>query len=405
MTNGATKRTLPLSGVRVIDFSRVLAGPFCTMLLADLGAEVIKIEQPGSGDETRAWGPPWVDEAARLSAYFASVNRNKRSMTLNLKQPQAQAIARRLAHSAQVVVENFKVGQMASFGLGAADLLAQHPALVYCSITGFGQTGPDRHRPGYDYIIQALSGLMSITGPADSEPHKVGVAVSDVFTGLFASNAIQAALRHAERTSQGQHIDLALLDSQVAALVNIASNYLVSGEVPLRLGNQHPNIAPYQTFNALDGPFVLAVGNDRQFVALCEVLERPDLAVDPRFATNPARVEHRTELIAILADAFSVQPVMTWVERVGKVGIPASPIRNVAQALEAPEARARGLVQQIDANGQPLRLVASPIRLDDTSLPIRNPPPPLGADTDPILQHDLGFSKHQIAEMRHKGII
>ena len=274
-----------------------------------------------------------------------SVNRNKRSVTLNLKSERGQQVARELAAESDVVVENFKVGQMAGFGLGYEDLKALNPALVYCSVTGFGQTGPYARRPGYDYVVQAMSGLMSITGPADGEPHKVGVAIADVIAGLFAANAIQAALRHSEQTGTGQYIDIALLETQIAALVNIAGNYLAAGDVPPRLGNQHPNIVPYQTFEAADKPFVLAVGNDGQFKALCELIERPEWAADVRFATNPARVEHREVLVGLLAPIFRERAAADWVDDLLAAGVPAGPINTVAEGIEDEHVQARGLVE------------------------------------------------------------
>lgn len=396
-----------LAGVRVLDFTRVLAGPFCTMLLGDLGAEIIKIEQPIGGDETRQWGPPWFGEGdERLSAYYASVNRNKRSLTLNLKTETGRDLARQLASKSQIVVENFKVGGMAEFGLSYPDLKALNPALVYCSITGFGQTGPYRDRPGYDYVVQAMSGLMSITGPADGEPHKVGVAVSDVFTGLFALSSILAALRHAENTGQGQYIDIALLDSQIAALVNVASNYLVSGLTPPRLGNEHPNIVPYQTFSASDQDFVLAVGNDRQFRLLCDLLGQPALAKDERFVTNPQRSKYRAELVGLLQSYFRKRTASEWVEGLLAAGIPAGPINNVAQILNDPQVLARGLVQEVLlADGSKLPLVGAPMQFSETPTEIRLPPPQLGEHTNEILRTVLGLDSEVVAELRAGGAI
>lgn len=392
-----------LAGVRVLDFSRVLAGPVCTMLLGDLGADVIKVENPGTGDDTRQWGPPWLGDQ---SAYYLSVNRNKRSLTLNLKTPEGQHIARQLAAKSQIVVENFKVGQMAGFGLGYEELRAVNPALVYCSITGFGQTGPYADRPGYDFIIQAMSGLMSITGPADGEPYKVGVAVSDVFTGLFALSAILAALRHAERTGEGQYIDLALLDSQLAALVNVASNTLVSGRPAARFGNAHPNLVPYQIFQASDGAFTVGVGNDRQFAALCAIIGQPELAADLRFATNPARVTHRAELIPMLEAAFVRRTAAAWVEALLAAGVPTGPINDVAAILHDPQVQARGLIQTVTtAAGEALHLVGSPAQLSATPAGIRYPPPTLGQHTDEILQEVVGLDTAAIQHYREIGVI
>jgi crotonobetainyl-CoA:carnitine CoA-transferase CaiB-like acyl-CoA transferase len=392
-----------LDGIRVLDFSRVLAGPFCTMLLGDLGADVIKVENPTGGDETRQWGPPWSGD---LSAYFITVNRNKRSLTLNLKTEDGRELARQLAVSSHIVVENFKVGQMAEFGLDYEHLREVNPALVYCSITGFGQSGPYRDRPGYDYVIQAMSGLMSITGEANGAPTKVGVAVSDVLTGLFAATSILAALRHAEQTGEGQYIDVALLDSQIAALVNIASNYLVSGETPQRLGNEHPNIVPYQTFQATDQAFVVAVGNDRQFDALCQVVGRPELARDPHYVTNPKRLENRASLIEILQAIFATRPAQAWVEGLLEAGIPSGPINNVVDSLNDPQVRARGLIHEMPGNDSAiLRMVGPAAQLSGTPAEVRLPPPDLGQDTDTVLRDVLGLGDEAIAGHRAAGII
>lgn len=396
-----------LAGVRVLDFTRVLAGPFCTMLLGDLGADVIKIENPNGGDESRQWGPPWIGTGdLRLSAYYASVNRNKRSLTLNLRMAAGRELARALAAQSHVVVENFKAGVMAEFGLSYDELRALNPALVLCSITGFGQYGPYHERPGYDYVVQAMSGLMSITGPADGEPCKVGVAVSDVFTGLFAHSAILAALRHAERTGEGQHIDIALLDSQIAALVNVASSYLVSGSTPQRMGNQHPNIVPYQVFSAADQDFILAVGNDRQFAQLCALIGQPALAQDARFATNPARVKYRTELAGLLQAAFRERGASEWVEALVALGIPAGPINTIADILNDPHTAARGLLHQLTLpGGEALRLVGPAAQLSATPAQVRLPPPALGQHTETLLSERLGLDADQIAVYRASGVI
>jgi crotonobetainyl-CoA:carnitine CoA-transferase CaiB-like acyl-CoA transferase len=378
-----------LHGVRVLDFTRVLAGPFCTMLLGDLGADVVKVEQPIFGDETRQWGPPWFG-AGQMSAYFASVNRNKRSLILDLKTPTGRDQAQRLATHSHIVIENFKAGGMAEFGLDYHTLHSLNPALVYCSITGFGQDGPYKDRPGYDYVIQAMSGLMSVTGPVDGEAHKVGVAVSDVFTGLFAVTGILAALRHAEHTGEGQYLDLALLDSQVAALVNVASNALVSQRTPSRMGNQHPNIVPYQTFQAADQAFVVAVGNDRQFTALCDLMGQPDWADDPRFATNPQRLAHRAEVVSALQSIFVTRPASHWVDALLAVGIPTGPINSVMQALHDPQVQSRGMVQSVQTADGELPLVASPLHFTGTPASLRLPPPALGEHTEVVLHEWLG---------------
>lgn len=371
-----------LTGIRVLDFTRVLAGPFCTMLLGDMGADVIKVESP-QGDDTRQWGPPWLGEGdKRESAYYLALNRNKRSITLNLKSSEGQQIARQLAAKSQIVIENFKPGQMAGFSLDYETLRQDNPTLVYASITGFGQTGQYRDRPGYDHVIQAMSGLMSITG--NTEPFKVGVAVSDVLTGMFALSGILAALRHAELTGQGQHLDFALLDSQLAGLVNIASNALVSEQTPMRYGNAHPNIVPYQTFNAFDGDFVVSVGNDGQFAALCRIMEREDLAADPRYATNPERVKHRDLLIPELQAIFATRTVNEWVNALVEQGIPAGPINSVTEALNDPHVVGRNLVRETTLhNGEMLRYVASPLQGENS---VRYPPPGLGEHTEEILR-------------------
>lgn len=380
-----------LDGVRVLDFTRVLAGPFCTMLLADLGADVVKVESP-DGDDTRLWGPPYFTAAdgTTHSAYYLSANRNKRSIVLDLKQPADQSMARALAAHAHIVVENFKPGGMAAFGLGYDALAARQPALVYASITGYGQYGPYASRPGYDFVIQGQSGLMSITGEADRAPSKVGVAVSDVFAGLFASTSILAALRHAERTGQGQHLDIALLDTQLAALVNIASNALVSGDAPPRMGNAHPSIVPYQPFEAADGAFTVAVGNTRQFRALCSVIGLPALANDPRFATNPARVQHRDALIPLLAAAFQWRNATAWVNDLLAAGVPCGIINDVRTALDDPHVRARGLIHALAIGGSLVEVVGSPVQFSATPPTLHRPAPGIGEHTAEVLRDWLG---------------
>ncbi len=396
-----------LAGLRILDFTRVLAGPSCTMLLADFGAEVIKIEHPQRGDDTREWGPPWLavgDE--HLSAYYLSVNRNKRSVTLNLKMPEGLALAKQLALKCDVLIENFKVGQMASYGLGYEQLQPDHPGLIYCSITGYGQTGPYASRPGYDYVIQAQSGLMAITGPADGPPYKVGVAIADVIAGLYAANAIQAALLYRHQTGQGQHLDIALLDTQLAALVNVASNFLVSGQNPPRYGNGHPNIVPYQAFDAADKPFILAVGNDLQFAALCKIIGQPGLARDSRFATNPARVNHREILVPLLQAIFIQRPADTWTADLLNVGIPSGPINQIADAFADPHVQARQLVQSVTfENGEELEMVGPPIQCSTTPPTVRHAPPLLGQDTAEVLTDWLGLGPDVIADYQQRGVI
>src|SRR5207302_4050407 len=316
MANGA------LAHIRVLDLSRVLAGPWATQALADLGADVIKVERPGTGDDTRGWGPPWLREDAGESAYFVSTNRGKRSITVDIARPEGQDIVRRLAAQSDVLVENYKVGALDRYGLGHRPLALLNPRLVYCSITGFGQTGPYRERAGYDFLVQAMGGLMSITGEPDGEPMKVGVAITDILTGMYASTAVLAALAHRERTGRGQQIDLALLDVQVAMLANQAQSYLVTGQLPGRLGNSHPSIVPYRAFATRDGHLVLAVGNDGQFARLCETAGQPGLAKDQRFATNAARVENRAELERILAEIFATRSNQEWIAQLEAATVP-----------------------------------------------------------------------------------
>src|SRR5215510_8558971 len=323
----------PLEGFRILDLSRVLAGPYCTMLLGDLGAEVIKVERPGIGDDTRAWGPPFADGE---SAYYLCANRNKKSITVNLKSPAGQEIIRQLARVSDVLVENYKVGELAALGLGYEDLKRLNPGLVYCSITGYGQTGPDKDLPGYDFVIQGRGGVMSITGETDGEPMKVGVAVVDITAGLFAANAIQAALLARSKTGRGQAIDISLLDAQVAWLANVASNYLVSGQRPQRFGNAHPTIVPYQTFQAQDGFFCVAVGNDGQWQKLCDMLGHPEFATDPRFTTNPARVQYREALVELLQEIFATHDIAFWLQEITIAGIPCGPVQTIDQVFHDP---------------------------------------------------------------------
>jgi crotonobetainyl-CoA:carnitine CoA-transferase CaiB-like acyl-CoA transferase len=396
-----------LVGIKVLDFTRVLAGPLATMMLGDLGADVIKVEHVKRGDDTRAWGPPYAGAPSDgMSAYYLSVNRNKRSISLNLKHPDGQKIARQLAQRSQVLVENFKVGQMTKFGLDYATLQNVHPSLVYCSITGFGQDSPYSQRPGYDYVIQAMSGLMSITGAPEVEGEKVGVAIADVLAGLNAVSAILAALRHAETTGVGQHIDIGLLNTQLAALVNVASNYLVSDNVPQRHGHQHPNIVPYQTFQASDGRFVCAVGNDRQFRALCELIGQGAWADDERFATNSARLAHRDTLVALLDEIFAQNNADVWVKRLLEAGIPAGRLQNVAQALEDEHTASQAMLEQWAlGNGTMTRGLGSPLRMSETPPETRLPPPQHGEHTAEILADVLCYSVDEIAKLKQDGVI
>ncbi|MBS0296356.1 MAG: CoA transferase [Proteobacteria bacterium] len=404
----------PLAGVTVLDLSRVLAGPWATQLLADLGAEVIKVERPGAGDDTRTWGPPFATttEGERGdAAYFFAANRNKRSLTVDMATPEGADLLRRLAAKADVVVENFKTGGLKKYGLDYASLRAANPKLVYCSITGFGQTGPYAARAGYDYMIQATGGLMSITGQADgdpgAEPMKVGVAVADLFTGLYASNAILAALLHARETGQGQHIDMALFDAQAAMLANQASNFFASGKAPVRMGNAHPNLAPYQPFPTADGAVVIAVGNDGQFRALADAAGLSALADDARFKTNADRVAHRAALAEALKPALAGKTTANWIKALEAAGVPCGPINSIDRVFEEPQAVARGLVVEQTRTdlSRPIRTVASPIRLSETPVAYRSAPPALGADTDAVLQEQLGLNEAEIARLRDLGVV
>jgi crotonobetainyl-CoA:carnitine CoA-transferase CaiB-like acyl-CoA transferase len=371
----------PLSGVRVVDFSRVLAGPLATMILADLGADVVKIERPGTGDDTRRWGPPFVGEDA---AYFLSLNRNKRSVVLDLSTPEGRTAARDLATRADVVVENFRPGLMASFGLDYPSLAALDPRLVYCSLVAFSEEGQGASRPGYDIIVQALSGLMSFTGQPGGEPTKVGVALLDVIAGLYAANGIQAALLGRARSGLGRKVTVSLFEASLAALVNQAANYLLGGNVPGPMGNEHPNIVPYQLFESADRPFILAAGNDKLFRNTCEVIGRSELAEDPRFATNDARVRNRSELTPLLQDAFRSRPADGWLQALELVGVPCAPVRRLDEVFGSPEGLA--VVQDVqDPVRGALRLVANPIRLSGELLPVRLPPPVLGEHTDEVM--------------------
>jgi crotonobetainyl-CoA:carnitine CoA-transferase CaiB-like acyl-CoA transferase len=404
----------PLGHVRVLELSRVLAGPWAAQTLADLGASVIKIERPGAGDDTRTYAPPYARTSdgaqSSESAYFLSTNRGKRSVTIDFTRPEGQKLVQALAAKSDVVIENFKVDGLTKYGLDYASLQALNPGLVYCSITGFGQTGPYRHKPGYDFMIQGIGGLMSITGepdqPTGGGPVKVGVAVADVFTGLYATIAILGALAHRDRTGAGQHIDLALLDTQVAVLANQAMNYLVTGVAPQRLGNSHPNIVPYQVFATSDGYIIVAVGNETQFARLCEVIGRPDLASDERFATNAARVNHRGEIVAILHGIFVTRTMRDWLDALERVGVPCGPINTIADVFADPQVQARGL--RIDLPHPAIGTVpsvANPIKYSATPISYRSAPPMLGADTDEVLREMVGVTSAEIARLRKAGIV
>jgi len=390
----------PLEGIKVLDLSRVLAGPWCTQLLADLGAEVIKIERPGTGDDTRHWGPPWHgDGDERVAAYFLSCNRGKKSAAIDFARPEGAELVRKLAAQADVLVENFKVGGLARFGLDAATLRAVNPRLVYASITGFGQDGPYADRAGYDFIIQGMGGMMSITGLPDGEPGggpmRAGVAVADLFTGMYASVAILAALYRRERTGEGAHLDHALLDTQLAMLANQAENALISGEDPPRQGNTHPNIVPYQPFEAADQPIIIAVGNDRQFGRLAEICGHREWASDPRFATNEARVMHRSQIVALVSEAIRAKRAAEWLDQLEAAGIPAGPINSITQALAGVQAQHRRMVRTIAG----IPLVGSPMRLDGERADSDLPPPALGEHTQEVLA-TLGLEAQDVDRLR-----
>ena len=403
-----------LSHLRVLDLSRVLAGPWCSQHLADLGAEVIKIERPGSGDETRAWGPPYLKDAdgndTTEAGYYLSCNRGKKSLTLDISTKEGQDIVRNLAAKSDVELENYKVGQLKKYGLGYDDLKTINPRIVYCSITGFGQTGPWSHRPGYDFIIQGLGGLMSVTGERDDlpggGPQKVGVAVTDLMTGMYATIAVLAALTHRDRTGVGQYIDMALLDVSVAMLANMNMNYLTSGQAPKRWGNAHPNVVPYQVFACSDGHIIVAVGNDSQFRKFCEMLGKNELAVDPRFATNSNRVRNRDDLIPLLEPLVKTRSRDAWVDVLEVAGIPCGPINNIDQVFENPQVKARSIKIEIphELAGK-VPQVASPMRFSETPIEYHAAPPTLGQHNEYVLRELLGMNQAEFEHLHQSKII
>jgi formyl-CoA transferase len=397
--------TPPLAGIRVLDLSRVLAGPWCTQLLADLGAEVIKVERPGVGDDTRHWGPPWHGEGdKRVAAYFLSANRGKKSAAIDFSKPEGAALVRQLAEQSDVVVENFKVGGLKKFGLDAESLRAANPRLIVASITGFGQDGPYAERAGYDFIIQGMGGMMSITGLPDDQPGggplRVGVAVVDLFTGMYTASAVLAALFRRERTGEGAHIDMALFDTQLAVLANQVSNALVSGKDPPRQGNTHPNIVPYQPFGASDKPLIVAVGNDRQFARLAELCGHPEWANDERFATNSARVANRQEMIRLVSECIRQRPADEWFALLEAAGIPAGPINTISQALADVQARHRRMIRTMAG----IPLMGSPVRLDGDRADADLPPPALGEHTVEVLA-DLRLGAGEVDRLRSAGVL
>ena len=395
----------PLEGIKVLDLSRVLAGPWCTQLLADLGAEVIKIERPGSGDDTRHWGPPWHGEGdKRVAAYFLSCNRGKKSAAIDFAEPDGSELVRRLAAKADVVVENFKVGGLEKFGLDAKSLRTANPRLIYASITGFGQDGPYADRAGYDFIIQGMGGMMSVTGLPDDQPGggpmRAGVAIADLFTGLYTCVSILAALFRCERTGEGSEIDMALFDTQIAVMANQASNALISGKDPPRQGNTHPNIVPYQPFDAADQPIIIAVGNDRQFARLAEICGHREWVTDQRFVTNEARVAHRTDIVPLVAEVIRRRPAADWLDQLEAAGIPAGPINRITQALTDVQAEHRQMVHTIAG----IPLVGSPVRLDGERADSELPPPALGEHTADVLAA-LGLPSEEVERLRAAKVI
>ena len=403
--------TGPLAGLRILDMSRVLAAPSCTQLLGDLGADVIKIEKPGEGDDTRKWGPPYLrgrdGRETSEGAYYLAANRSKRSVTIDFTKPVGQMLARSLIGKCDVLFENYKVGTLSRYRLAWDDLKDEFPRLVYCSVTGFGQTGPYAPRAGYDYLVQAMGGFMSQTGEPDGEPMKAGVGIADLMTGMYAAVAVLSALRHRDLTGKGQHIDIALLDCQVAWLATVAQNYLTSGEVPPRLGNAHPNIVPYQVFAAADGHIVLAVGNDGQFRKFCDFAGRPELAGDPRFATNEARVRNRKTLVPLLAEIVANETSRHWIDGLERLAVPCSPINRLDQVFEDPQVVARGMTLSMPhplAPG-PIRLVNNPIKMSETSPAPSRPPPLLGQHTEEVLGELLGLDDGEVERLREAGVV
>lgn len=403
-----------LSHIRVLDLTRVLAGPWCAQTLADFGADVIKVERPGAGDDTRHWGPPYLKDAdgadTAEAAYYLAANRNKRSVTIDIATPEGQQIVRELAARSDVVLENYKVGQLKKYGLDYEALRAVKPDLVYCSVTGFGQTGPYAHRAGYDFIVQGIGGFMSITGERDGEPgggpQKAGVAIADLATGLYSTIAVLAALAHRDRTGEGQYIDMALLDVQVALLANMNTNFLASGKPPVRWGNAHPNIVPYQTFQTRDGWIIVAVGNDGQFRKFVEAGGRPELADDERFATNPSRVRHRDTLVPILSEMVKARGKADWIGALEAAGVPCGPINDLDEVFDNEQVVARGMqVSLPHPCGADVKLVRNPIRMSATPPDARTAPPLLGAQTEDVLRDMLGYDDVRIAALKAKQAI
>jgi len=402
----------PLQGLRVFDLTRILAGPTGTQLLGDLGADVIKIERPGMGDDTRKWGPPFVKDAqgrdTSESAYYLAINRNKRSISLDIAKPEGQEIAKRLIAKCDIFVENFKVGDMAKYGLDYDNIKYDYPGLIYCSITGFGQTGPYASRAGYDFLAQGMGGIMSVTGDPKTPPMKVGVAITDIVCGIYAATAILAALHHREKSGRGQYIDLGLLDSQVSWLANIGLHYLTSGEVPHRMGNEHPNIVPYSVVPCADGYFILAVGNDAQFEKFCQYAGKPEWAADPRFKTNPARVKNRETLYPLINAVTAERPMIHWIDGLSRLGVPTGPVNDVAQVFADPQVQHRQMKISMPhplSGKDGVDLIGNPIKFSETPVDYRLPPPICGQHTHAVLQELLHLRDDEIEALAKKGVI
>ena len=402
----------PLEGVRIFDLTRILAGPTCTQLLGDLGADVIKVEKPGVGDDTRTWGPPYVKgpdgQDTNESAYYLSANRNKRSITLDLQTPSGIALAKKLISKCDVLIENFKVGGLSKLGLGYEDIKQEFPSLVYCSVTGFGQTGPYASRAGYDFLAQGLGGIMSITGDPDGEPMKVGVGIADVMTGMYAATAILAALRHKDATGEGQHIDTCLLDTQVSWLINEGTNYLVSGKIPKKLGNEHPNIVPYKVFATSDGHVILAVGNDRQFQDWCTAAGAHDLKNNPLYATNPLRIANRETLYQAMPSFMENKTTEEWLVELGELKVPCSPVNNIKQVFDDHHVQHRGMRIEMDhhaAGSGKVPLIGNPVKMSGTPPQYRLAPPTLGQHTEEVLKELLDYNEEQIESLKDESIL
>ncbi len=399
-----------LNDIRIVDITRAMAGPYCTMMLGDFGADVIKVERPGSGDESRGWGPPFVGDAygpyPGESAYYLSANRNKRSLTVNLKDPAGLEIIQKLVQISDVFIENFRTGVLDKMGLGYEALKEGNPGLIYCSISGYGRTGPYKERPGYDAIVQAEGGMMSITGPKDGPPSRVGIPIIDITSGMFAASAILAALYERFESGLGQQIDISLFDTQAALLANVASNYLIGGEPPKRVGNAHPNIAPYEPFLAKDKGFVLGAANQRQWETLCDTLQEPELKTDPRFLTNRDRVTNREDLIEVLNHAFKEKNADDWLAQIQAAGLPCGPINTVSEVFQHPQREDRGLVQEVQhSSAGKVSLTGFPYKLSRTPAETHQPPPVLGEHNREILLDLLGYSQNELEDMMEKGII